>query len=801
MVYDISRNYIGDMHWREDEVLQDGDEFELDRGVLIQVGESTGSMEQDLTGLFEKKKKAPEVAVQEEVSPQPVAVPTARPKAAHPSQLRPKTLNALLGTPKGRIGRAALPTKSPHELRTESENLSWDLDRPAKRQRIDPRLERRAQKSNVVPQQELSSFQYPHEGMTRCVVGGGFDKSSEGNSMPTNVRNSNFSPAVDPVSMLPPSHGPTDQKDVSDETPPRILEPLSKKSCSGSSKSAARQKRRSDQDLQVLPRVRKVAKRPGHELDRCYATITKPIEIASDEDATPTNEPRKQRGKLQLASRKPRKKLMYRDILPQESSTVGHSSDYAPMLDRRSSNQHTLSRSRNPKIGLMTEFHNQEQDQLKARLNRHNAKEIQRDNEREQFCGDPPEDLFLSQEPIDATSAKHHRTTEKSLGGMSNDPPMTDSRRRHTEPVLSSTRHSPSQETLQEVIPRPPSSVHRTAMTLARMDEILFPHPQIRTSDPVQNKDTLTEIVPQELCPSSVLNTPSETVSLPSVPKDQRSSSPAFQIQAHIPSSKDLPREDISKRSRSNADPLSAFAKAVQPKVQAAKQRTVVSPPSDSRLLSTVPAPPLAPHNHVSAPSPPNDQRASPPGLRPHPQIHSNESPPPQPREALVSPLPNAEPNPPLAISKPTAADPAPKPKPTKKPTFTKPTARIPTPDLPDAETVEIPSSQPSTSPPPSPPKRKPNPLLPAFTKVIPTTKPRVPLKKSTSDTSTMQPLFTLPVPNGKGKEKVLSEEDTGQKNDEGAGLWNKEAWDLFGCGRDGVECTYEEFKRKEGFL
>lgn len=52
-----------------------------------------------------------------------------------------------------------------------------------------------------------------------------------------------------------------------------------------------------------------------------------------------------------------------------------------------------------------------------------------------------------------------------------------------------------------------------------------------------------------------------------------------------------------------------------------------------------------------------------------------------------------------------------------------------------------------------------------------------------------------------KGKEKsALPEVDPGGK-DESASLWNKEAWDLFGCGRDGVECTYEEFKRKEGLL
>ena len=56
-------------------------------------------------------------------------------------------------------------TKSPHELRTESENLSWEQDRPAKRQRIEPLLERRAQTSNVVPQRVSFNFQDSHQGM------------------------------------------------------------------------------------------------------------------------------------------------------------------------------------------------------------------------------------------------------------------------------------------------------------------------------------------------------------------------------------------------------------------------------------------------------------------------------------------------------------------------------------------------------------------------------------------------------------------------------------------------------------
>ena len=50
-----------------------------------------------------------------------------------------------------------------------------------------------------------------------------------------------------------------------------------------------------------------------------------------------------------------------------------------------------------------------------------------------------------------------------------------------------------------------------------------------------------------------------------------------------------------------------------------------------------------------------------------------------------------------------------------------------------------------------------------------------------------------------KNKEALL--ENDGRRDESAALFWNKEAWDLFGCGRDGVECTYEEFKRKEGLM
>lgn len=136
MVYDILRNFIGDTHWRERDPLQDGDDVELEKGVLVQVGESTGSTDQDLSELFKNRRNAQGVSPGKAV---PVPASTARSIPVPPSQLRPRTLNSLLGTPRGPLGRAAIPSKSPYQTRREHEPYPTDEQRPTKRQRGETR--------------------------------------------------------------------------------------------------------------------------------------------------------------------------------------------------------------------------------------------------------------------------------------------------------------------------------------------------------------------------------------------------------------------------------------------------------------------------------------------------------------------------------------------------------------------------------------------------------------------------------------------------------------------------------------
>jgi hypothetical protein len=151
MVYDVPRNFIGDMHWKEGEDLQEGDEVTLEKdAVLVQVAESVGRTETDLTELKQSAKKSKRTeGVQRSSSPprnmatpsRNMGPPTARPGSGSVvggnTQLKHRSLNALLGTPKGRIGKATLPTKSPFEARQAEENENWESGRPPKRSKGD----------------------------------------------------------------------------------------------------------------------------------------------------------------------------------------------------------------------------------------------------------------------------------------------------------------------------------------------------------------------------------------------------------------------------------------------------------------------------------------------------------------------------------------------------------------------------------------------------------------------------------------------------------------------------------------
>lgn len=130
MVYDTTGYFIGDLHWRAPEGIQDGDELELDKGVLIQVCEPLEKTETDISSLYKNKTQP---SPSRPSDPRPSSVRSTRPL---PSQQAPRSLNDLLG-----IKKTSTPqVHSSHEQRDPQKHKStYQLhERPTKRQRMSP---------------------------------------------------------------------------------------------------------------------------------------------------------------------------------------------------------------------------------------------------------------------------------------------------------------------------------------------------------------------------------------------------------------------------------------------------------------------------------------------------------------------------------------------------------------------------------------------------------------------------------------------------------------------------------------
>ncbi|OQV10999.1 hypothetical protein CLAIMM_14908 [Cladophialophora immunda] len=163
MVYDDAKNYIGDLHYRQEEEFAEGVEIQLDRGVMVEVGERLGETQTDLAPILERSRpeKPPP-------PPQRTTAMASRPLSTGPSQ-RPKSLLEVLGPSQGRLGRARLSAHSPYEQRWSSSRAGL-VESPRKRQRLEcdkenqfdqdhqlarparPRLPQPKQPSKTVPQ-------------------------------------------------------------------------------------------------------------------------------------------------------------------------------------------------------------------------------------------------------------------------------------------------------------------------------------------------------------------------------------------------------------------------------------------------------------------------------------------------------------------------------------------------------------------------------------------------------------------------------------------------------------------------
>jgi hypothetical protein len=122
MVSDESKNYIGDLHYRQEEEFGEGVEIQLDRGVMVEVGERVGETETDLAPILDRQRPDKTAATH-----------TPRATTGWGFQ-RPKSLLEVLGPSQGRLGRSRLPLQSPYDQRQTFVRVEAQ-ERPSKRRR------------------------------------------------------------------------------------------------------------------------------------------------------------------------------------------------------------------------------------------------------------------------------------------------------------------------------------------------------------------------------------------------------------------------------------------------------------------------------------------------------------------------------------------------------------------------------------------------------------------------------------------------------------------------------------------
>ncbi|KAL8871181.1 MAG: hypothetical protein Q9174_002931, partial [Haloplaca sp. 1 TL-2023] len=389
MVYDVPRNFVGDTHWRESNTLQDGDELELEKGVLIQVGEEVERTETDLTELLEKRKPKPAPAANDEnVQHPPPTIQAAgtshrgfeQPRAVQSSALRPKTLNTLLGTPRGRVGRAAISTKSPADLRQDRESNSSIEERSPKRRRVEyptgPQVRATpATLGSLHPTPEPAGRRKPSVDATTLPQGFAENRSSNNREKLLH--------SVRPVADIPRRDNGSKRRNGQED-----------QANSGKSKSPPND----HEDTRTIPSkqsmntslstVPEMPQRPpvGQAVNRSTVRQKMPtqrptpnpvdpkprkeiINIDATSDRASLNTDSRSQNLLRIATTKPRKKLMYRDLLPQKAPphqiSLRSNEEYGATSSVAShATKHTNASYR------LDDFHEAQQDRLLSRLNR-----------------------------------------------------------------------------------------------------------------------------------------------------------------------------------------------------------------------------------------------------------------------------------------------------------------------------------------------------------------------------------------------------------------------------------------------
>ncbi|KAL8763445.1 MAG: hypothetical protein Q9184_000753 [Pyrenodesmia sp. 2 TL-2023] len=393
MVYDVPRNFIGDTHWSESQAIQDGDELELDRGVLIQVGEVVERNKTDLTELLERRTPKPaygavqdlqDGAAKHQTSTRGQAVTTPQnhrdtQMSPQVSQLRPKSLNTLLGKTRGPVGKAVLPTRSPAELRREREiTFSNDIRSPKRRKVEYPTSVTpiRARAGRVDSPQPVERTRTSISGATGAQIIETESHDAVVRELAKPRRHTLRRDQLDKQRREPKqswkgtSGVPLHDKQDTSTTASRHTNPISKK--------ARPEPQAGDEVVLSENRTEPASSRSleatSEPVSRNFPSVRTSAQDPESTNTVISDEPRPE-NMLRIASRKPRKKLMYRDLLPQEAP-----SNHDPERRRKHQRKECQSRRKTCEETVdmrledpLEDFHQRQWDRLQRRLSKRTA--------------------------------------------------------------------------------------------------------------------------------------------------------------------------------------------------------------------------------------------------------------------------------------------------------------------------------------------------------------------------------------------------------------------------------------------
>lgn len=295
MVYDDTKSYIGDLHYRADEEFDEGVELQLDRGVLVEVGERVGQTHTDLTGIINRPHA--EASSPSAASTVTHSHPVQRINAVH-SQGRPKSLSELLGPSQGRTGRARLPLQSPFEQR---HSLNHD-------QHDEPRSKRRKMSSGKENEHPMRGYSNPVEAINN----------------PAQIQRTIITPSVLPKQD---SLGTFQSSNVRAGVTENVIDISSDEEAAAQAKKAQPLSKRGDKFTTTdagnrsVPSQRPKLKTPAPSHDNgvhsgARSTSADQCREISSNTPNASNASKPRTSQLRMVSQKPRRKLMYRALLP-----------------------------------------------------------------------------------------------------------------------------------------------------------------------------------------------------------------------------------------------------------------------------------------------------------------------------------------------------------------------------------------------------------------------------------------------------------------------------------------------------